>query len=338
MSRDSNVFIFFSLIYSYCKKDLELGVFKMTTIKVLEGSELEKIVTKPLIDALTTMNKYSVLPVYSLQFIIDKSNMLPYPTLVAYDNKSLITEASSLTPHLEDVIHEKSPKTITPAVIVYPEGIDFSTMVVGSENYHFSSSYLIVGKELKDNLKNSKLELVRATIVSDIGRMNVETKLEWKFIPYQKATDDIDVKTEAIVDTCVSDIPFTIKPLHLPFKNYLKISKSLTGIIDTIANIATLPNLSVIDDPKELSELFNIVKEDQMIDFPTANVKLFKDFMKVKPTKATVIYTKGNFNNDTEVTSVFFEMYFKANHYNVGIFYRYLDNIFDTLSGEYTEE
>mgnify|MGYP003299115020 CR=1 FL=1 len=158
----------------------------MNTIKIFEGVELEKIIIKQLTDALTTMNKYSVLPVYMMQFIIPKSNMIPKIVLTAYDNKSLITEASSLTSHLEDVIHEKTPKTITPAVIVYPEDLTFSDVVVGKDDYYYSSSYLVIGKELKDGLRNNRVSIDKIELKSDSNRMRVETEVFWRLLPYDK--------------------------------------------------------------------------------------------------------------------------------------------------------
>ena len=310
----------------------------MNTIKVFEGQELDKLIIKPLIEALTAMNKYSVLPVYMMQFVIPKLDMIPKVVLTAYDNKSLITEASSLTSHLEDVIHEKTPKTITPAVIVYPESLSFSDVVIGKDDYFYSSSYLIVGKELKDGLKNNKVSINKIELKSDSGRMHVETIIDWSLIPYNKSSEDSGEKETYYPEECISKIPFSINPLHLPFKNYLKISKSLSSIINTIANISTDPNMVIIDDSKDIASIFDDIKENQMIDIPMTNgIKIFKDFVKVKPTKFLFIYKRDEFNDISSIANVFCEMYFKSNHCNVGIFYRYLDNIFDCLSGKYEE-
>lgn len=301
-------------------------------IKTFEGDELKKIIINPLIDELTAMNKYTVLPVYALQFVINKLDMKPRPILTAYDNKALITEASSLIPHLEDVIHEKTPKNITPTVIVYPEDIGYSDVIIGKDDYHYSSAYLIAGKELKDNLKNGLVNISKVEVVSDMGQFNIMTKIHWNLVDETK--DDIIVPTEQ----CIEPMPFTIKLFKLPFSNYAESIKSLRTIVTEIANVKTEQNSLIISDDSILADIANNVKEDQMIDIPgTESIKIFKDFVKVKPTKAFTVFKRECYTDDTAVTSVFFEMYFKSSHLNVGIFYRYLDNIFDTLSGVYKE-
>ena len=45
-------------------------------IREIEGDALEETVLKPLNNALTLINKYSVLPIYFMQFIIDKITLL----------------------------------------------------------------------------------------------------------------------------------------------------------------------------------------------------------------------------------------------------------------------
>lgn len=295
-------------------------------IKTFEGEELKKLIINPLIDSLTAINKYTVLPVYALQFIINKLDMIPKPILTAYDNKALITEASSLVPHLEDVIHEKTPKNITPTVIVYPEYINYYDVIVGhNESFHYSSAYLVIGKELKDNLKNNKISIDKVELISDISRMNVATKL---YISYLDPT----------VEQCVEPMPFSIKLFKLPFSNYVASAKSLRTIVTTLSNVTTEQNSLSITDDNILADLANNVKEDQMINIPgTDSIKIFKDFVKVKPTKVFTVFERECYTESTTVTNVFFEMWFKSSHLNVGIFYRYLDDIFDTLSGVYKE-
>ena len=301
-------------------------------INTFEGDELKKIIINPLIDALTAMNKYSVLPVYVLQFVINKLDMVPHPILTAYDNKSLITEASSLIPHLEDVIHEKTPKNITPTVIVYPEYLNYRDVILGSsDSFYYSSAYLISGKELKDNLKNGFTNISKVELISDMGQFNIMTKIHWNLV------DEVKDNETITTEQCIEPMPYSIKLFKLPFMNYAESVKSLRPIVNEIANINEQNNLIITDD-SILADIANNVKEDQMIDIPgTESIKIFKDFVKVKPTKAFTVFKRECYTDDTAVTSVFFEMYFKSSHLNVGIFYRYLDNIFDTLSGVYKE-
>ncbi len=309
----------------------------INTIKTFENDELKNLIINPLIDSLTAINKYSVLPVYVLQFIIRKSDMIPRPILTAYDNKALITEASSLTSHLEDVIHEKTPKNITPAMIVYPEDISYNDVILGNNDlYHYSSAYLIIGKELKDNLKNNKIDISKIELVSDIARHNIATKIYWKMIDCEFVNESTGLKTVTPTEQCIETIPFAIKTFKLPFLNYTETAKSLRTIVSSVANVNENNSLR-IDDNTVLSMIADGVKENQMIDIPgTKSIKIFKDFVKVKPNKIFTVFDQNQFDG-ISITNVFFEMYFKSSHLNVGIFYRYLDDIFDTLSGVYKE-
>lgn len=297
-------------------------------IKTFEGDSLKPIIDS-LITELTTINKYSILPVYVLQIVINKLDMVPKIILSAYDNKALITEASSLTPHLEDVIHEKTPKNITPIVIVYPNTITYKDVILGNnDQYYYSSVYLIIGKELKDGIKTGKINISKIELISDMGKLNVLTKIYWEI--------------SSDYEECVSPIPFTIKSFKLPFSNYAISAKSLRSIIN---EISSTPDVNIIDDQEILTSMFDSVKEDQMLDMPgTESVKIFKDFIKVKPTNIFTIFNREKYVKDAlsntdsiSIVNVFFRMFFKSNKLNVGIFYRYFDNIFDTLNGVYIE-
>ena len=305
-------------------------------IETFENDELKQLIINPLIDSLTAMNKYSVLPVYVLQFVINKLDMVPHPILTAYDNKPLITEASSLLSHLEDVIHEKTPKNITPAVIVYPEYLNYRDIILGnSDSFYYSSAYLIVGKELKDYLKNGKINISKVELVSDMSRLNVVTKLYWNIVDSETVDES---GTKESIHQCIDSLPFSIKTFKLPFSNYIETAKSLRSIVSSMSNVSD-NNSILIEHNLLLASMFDDVKENQMINIPgTKSIKIFKDFVKVKPNKIFSVFEQNKYDSDSiSITNVFFEMYFKSSHLNVGIFYRYLDDIFDTLNGVYKE-
>ena len=305
-------------------------------IKIFEGEDLKNTFINPLISALTVINKYSVFPNYILQFVISKVGYNPYVVLTSYEDKNLLIETSSYSDHLEEIMHSRSPKTATQTVIVYPEGISYSDVVLeNSDEYYYSSSYLISGKELKDNIKNGRIEFYKMELLSDLNRSKIQTNLFWKNIPY--STKDPDGEKEITIEECICKLPMSIKLFQAPFINYSNATKKYRSIISAIMDIANNPLSVIIDDDDTLKKMFETIKEKQMIDIPRLNnIKVFKDFVKVKPTKLTVIASKEKYSLEDDgisAVSVFFNMYFKNNHYNAGIFYKYIDTIFDNLIG-----
>lgn len=305
-------------------------------IKTYEGNELKKVVIDPLVSALTVINKYNIFPNYILQFIISKVGYIPYVVLTAYEDKSLLIETSSYSPHLEEIMHIKSPKTAAQTVIVYPEGIKYSDVILeNSDEFYYSSSYLISGKELKDNIKNGKIDFYKLELVSDLNRTKIRSNLFWKMIPY--SSKDPDGEQELVAEECIGKIPSSIKLFQAPFINYSKITKKYSSIISAIMDIANNPLSVIIDDDETLKSMFETIKEKQMINIPRLkDIKVFKDFIKVKPSKLTVIASKDKYTMEDDgifAISVFFNMYFKTNHYNAGIFYKYIDAIFNNLIG-----
>lgn len=305
-------------------------------IKTYEGDELKKAIIDPLVTALTVINKYNIFPNYIMQFMISKVGYVPYIVLTSYEDKNLLIETSSYSSHLEEVMHNKSPKTAAQTVIVYPENIKYSDVILeNSDEFYYSSSYLISGKELKDNIKNGRIEFYKLELVSDLNRTKIQTNLFWKMIPY--STKDPDGEKEILAEECIGKIPSSIKLFQAPFINYSNITKKYNEIISAIINIANNPLSVVIEDDDVLKDMFETIKEKQMVDIPRLNdIKVFKDFVKVKPTKLTVVASKEKYTNENDglfAISVFFNMYFKSSHYNAGIFYKYIDSIFNNLIG-----
>ena len=299
----------------------------------------------PVLTLLTNMNKYTTIPVYFLQVLVSKVTYLPKYIVTAYDNLDLITNTSAAVPHLEDIIHQKMPKTITPSAIVYPEDIQASEVLYKkNENYVYSTVFLVSGKELKDALKNETILIKRILIKSDMNRREFQVDIEWTDNIYDEVT-----KLPIEQPEMISPITDSLVPLHLPFSNYVKSVSSYKDIVEHITNMmASNVEVGEKDQGYKYSEknigknliesMVTNVKEENMICLPDGNTSLFKDFIKVKPTTFRYWACNSKINDDVETRNVCLDMYIKSSKCNVMLFYRYFDKLVNEIVGKYKEK
>ena len=119
-----------------------LGNNKFVELKRFQGDELQKIILDPLDTLITNINKYTVIPIYVCNFIVSKFDMIPKMVLVAYDDKSLITEVIASDSMLESILMEKTPDVVSPTIMVYQNDVPRNSIMFNyDENYYYSTSY-----------------------------------------------------------------------------------------------------------------------------------------------------------------------------------------------------
>ena len=295
-------------------------------IKTLVDDELNKEIIEPLIKELTLINKYTIIPIYFLQFLVVKSTKAIKIVLSANDNREYLIETANTENHFKAVIYEKMPKSVTPITLVYPSGVSLLDTVYNKcEEYDYSSVYMISGKELKDALSKKLITITKADIyLRKNGSLNVI--LQWKY-------------DSSLQDILISPVPSLASTTRLPLVNFAKTSKSLVPIIESIVKTYTFPLISydsIInkDDGNKISSLVDKVKLDQMLSISKAseNFKIFKDFIKQKPNKIRV-WSSDDFENDTHIKTVALDMYFKNADSSSLLIYRYVDDVVDSIIG-----
>jgi len=295
-------------------------------LREFEGNALEESIVAPLIQALTLMNKFSVLPVYFMQFIISKSTYMPHVILTAYDDRDMVISASKSVSHLNSVIYDKCPKTITPAAIVYPQNVSLRDVLYNvSEDYWYSSSYVICGKELKDALNKKNIEFTKLRIYTDIQKRHARVSIGWKACA--KKPEEATITELNVILAPISE---AVDSIRLPLSNICKKIPSYGSIINTVAqNAPTSFKSEDPDDATVINQITTNVKENQMIHVEKTEAKIFKDFVKQKP-EGIMIWTC--IDDTTDIRDVALHMNFKNNKNNVILFYRYIDNVVDSLS------
>lgn len=295
-------------------------------LRDFEGDALEACVTTPLIQALTLMNKFSVLPVYFMQFLISKSTLMPHIILTAYEDRDMVISASKSVSHMNSVIYDKCPKTITPAAVVYPQEVSLRDVIYNiSDDYWYSSSYVICGKELKDALSKKNIELTNLRIYTDPQKRRTRTSIGWK--SSVKKQDDATIVELNVILAPISEAVDTIR---LPLSNICNKIPSFKPIITTIAQ--SVPTSFKSEDPDDatvINQITSSVKENQMIPVEKTEAKIFKDFIKQKP-EGMLIWTC--IDDESDIRDVALNMRFKNNKNNVILMYRYIDNVVDSLS------
>lgn len=293
-------------------------------IREIEGDALEETVLKPLNNALTLINKYSVLPIYFMQFIIDKITLLPYIVFTAYDDRDMILSVANPVNHMCDVIYDKTPATITPSVIAYPSNIDINEIIYStSERYYYSSSYLVSGKELKTALSKEKIKIEKLIVTQDKRFKTAKTVIAWKV---NADTEDEAIELENNI--MLYPIPDGLKVVKLPLINICSKIKSLKPIIESVIN--TEPAVWLGKD-LDLSNMVTDIKDEIMCTFKNSDIKIFKDFLKQKP-DTLYLWKSESMEDNQRIISVAANNVFNKTKYNSLILYRYIDNIYDTLS------
>lgn len=292
------------------------------TLRNFDGDALQESILKPLDTLITSISKYSVLPVYVLSFMISKINYIPKLVLSAYDDVALMTETSASNAELEHKLIFKTPDSIYPTVVVYPNDLSRDSILYShSENYIYSSTFLIHGKDIKESIKNHLIDKV-------VLRSNTA-----------RTIFDIDIIGAFSEDGLVSKIPNNADVVRLPLINYAKKHPTYNKILTEIAS----GNGTIIADSC-LAELFAKVKGTQSCGIPGSDIIVFKDFIKQKPT-GMIVYSvseevERTINDSKETISiknVALEMSFKNSKCTHVLFYRYMDKILDKIIGSYDE-
>jgi len=292
----------------------------------IEGDALEEIILKPLNNALTLMNKYSVLPIYFMQFIVDKATLLPIITLTAYDDRDMVLSMANSVNHMCDIIYNKTPSTITPSVIVYPNNMDRNDVLYNtSEKYYYSSVYVICGKELKIALSKNKLQILKVKIQCDKYMRSAKTIIAWK-----TNADTEEEANELENNIMLYPISDNIRLIKLPLINICSKIQSVKPILESVINPNNEPAVWYGKD-LELSNIVTDIKDEIMCSFKNSDIKIFKDFIKQKP-DTLYLWKSENVKDKQNIVSVAADMVFNKTKYNSLILYRYIDNIYDSLS------
>lgn len=300
-------------------------------LREINGSDLTEFINEKMLQSLTVMNKYTVMPIYFMQFVISKVNLVPNVVLIAYDDRDMALSITKNQSHMHSVICEKYPKTITPTVITYPQNISYEDILLNkSEDFYYSSSYVISGKELKTVLSKKIIEFTEIRIYSDTLRKNVRVSVDWKgnLNNIDNNTSQLDIN----LDSYMSPIPETIDTVKLPLMNYVKHSKTFKGILSEIANHSPISYDSKNkEDYDKILTMVNEVKEEQMINIPNINIKVFKDFIKQRPNTFKVW---GSIEKDkgVDITTVCIDLGFNSSKQHSLVLYRYLDNVVNSLN------
>lgn len=300
-------------------------------LRELDGAVLEDFINEKLIAALTVMNKYSIMPVYFMQFMISKINLVPNVILIAYDDRDLALSITKNQSHMHSTICDKYPKTITPTVLTYPQNINYEDVLINkSEDFYYSSSYIICGKELKNALAKKLIEITKIQIYSDALRKNVRVTIAWKGNPVN--ADNPEEIDETELNVILTPVPETIDTIKLPLMNYVKHSPTFKGILSEIANHSPLEYDSKNkEDYSHILSLVNNVKDEQMITFPNTKLKVFKDFIKQRP-NTFKIWGDTEHHDEVAITTVCLDLGFNSSKMHSLILYRYLEDVVDSLN------
>ena len=303
-----------------------LGNNKFVELKRFQGDELQKIILDPLDTLITNINKYTVIPIYVCNFIVSKFDMIPKMVLVAYDDKSLITEVIASDSMLESILMEKTPDVVSPTIMVYQNDVPRNSIMFNyDENYYYSTSYLIYGKDIKTLIKENLITDV--IIYGDPLKTNIS----------------IDIKGNFDQQGLFIKVPDSASVLKLPLHNYVRRHETYNDIFSKVANQEGV----LISDQTYLGDLFSEVKAEQSCVIKNTNgIQLFKDFMKQKPTALIVYSNKGNSSfaklglkvePNLNIVDVALEMSYIGNKVTHMVFYRYIENIVDKIVGNYDE-
>jgi len=312
-------------IYYYFRHDVEYDEYLreifMITDKLLrsfEGEVLQVNVVDPLSALLTAMNRYSVLPVYTMHFLVSRINLIPFIVLVAYDDNPLILSMSASNVRLQDIMADKLPGTACPTVLVFPESVDFADVIYNvSDKYYYSSSYILAGKDMKDIVKLGGI--TRLAMYTNTGRDYVSCRLEGNF-----GGDEV----------IMSPLPEQIvTPVKMPFINFVKQNSRYKPLLENVINGR---NKTYDENAASLKSLFDDLKRKQCVQIGEANV--FRDFIKLKPSSLEVFSIKEPYAEGVNTTSVCLHMLYAGTKNRQVVFYRYLDNIMDTIVGTDEED
>lgn len=297
-------------------------------LREYDGAALEESILTPLVSALTVMNKFTVLPLYYVHFLVSKISYVPKIVITSIDDRDTLISASNADTHMNDLIYDKTPKTVSPTAIVFPSDMHYSDLVYNvSEDYFYSSTYIVAGKELKDMLSKKVVEIVGLKIYSDNLRKNVRVSIGWKF-----NTSEGYKEAPGLI---LYPLPETIKELKLPLINYTAIKPQLNEVIKIIASKTPEIYYQGVnkEDLVKINEIVNGTKESQMYNIPSTDIKVFKDFIKQKPTNMR-IWSCDDYDDESQVDvkDVALNMSFSNSKQDVILIYRYLNNIIDSLN------
>jgi hypothetical protein len=281
----------------------------MTGNKLLreyKDDEFKKQVCKPLEDLLTAVSKYNTLPLCIIQFLISRTNLHPETVLISFADKDVMGLISKINYDLNQSVSDSSPDLITPTILIFPPAIQLKDAVYNvSQQYYYSSAYLVNVSSFKKSIKDGLVKSL--SIYSNSSER-----------------DCVSCTLECIGNTgCIKLPELKNLPIKIPFINSIRFSPRYKDIINEIVK----ENRRTYSDKEELEKIFNRVKSEQSFDYN--GVHLFRDFIKQKPLSLSV-YSCENKENDIDIKTVCLETAFN-NGLNHLLFYRYINNVVDTI-------
>ena len=302
-------------------------------IKTYSGEELDALILKPLDKLITSMNKYTVLPIYVCNFLISKIDYVPKIVLAAYDDKALITEISASNTGLEETLMAKAPQVVYPTVLVFGNDIPVSSVISNfDEMYWYSTSFVIYGKGFKDLVKGGTP--VKKTKDDEDGEKPISGSIKEIRIVQNGKSCSVEIDGDYDEQGLISAIPSSADVVKLPFGNYKKKHPSYENIIALIAENSPVANIS---DQTVLAKLLDDVKEEQAAFIPGTNDQLFKDFYKMRPTAMSVYHIRESIKEDLNIVDVALIMSYKSGNLTHVVFYRYIENVVQKIIGNYEE-
>lgn len=298
-------------------------------LRVFDGDTLKENFLKPLSEEITAINKYTVLPVYVLSFLIDRVSFIPTLVLSAYDDKFLMTETASVDPKLEQKVLDDTPTVVYPTVIIFPSSLKSSDVLFSrSEMFIYSTSFVLSGKDVK----------------AVIDKEDIFKRIAIKCNP-SRTVFSVSIEGRANSNLYIQPISDSAEVVRLPFSNYAKKHNSYTGIISEISANKGVQVIDTPDNKDAISKLFDTVKQEQWCTIPGTDIKLFKDFMKQKPTNL-VVYScedvvtpiaKTNNASKLVIKNVCLKMDYKSSKLTHVLFYRYMSGVVSDIKGTYME-
>lgn len=292
------------------------------TMRTMVDSELETFI-HTLTDELVAIDKYATLPIIVIHILVSKATFMPYPVLVAYDDKAIMDSLSSLDSYLESMMLDKTPTSVYPTVIIVPPEISLDEVIYNfSDRFYYSNRYIAYGKDLKSMIKNESF--IKKIIIKSNKNRN-------KISLFGLAN------TESFNNNFILEIDQLVLPeLKLPFCSYSRKKESYVSIINKII----VGDKKIFIDGKDIDmkEFFEKVKDKQMVSLnisDTDKVLFFKDFIKTKPQSIEIYHTDDKIDETVDITTVAILLNFKTSKYTHIIFYKYLTNILESVKGEY---
>jgi len=270
----------------------------------------EQLVKTRLMAMTTSILRYNIPDVYSLQFMVSRINLQPTPILLSIDsNKSLIS-GSVLSDNFKSVVSNSINELVTPTVLIFPTTIDKRYVLFGGIPFTFAPFYLIIAKPFKDRIKEDDISSV--IVYSNNKRDRYVVRLGKDDDALEDAGDDYVLMN--------SNIAY---PLKLPFVNFVHTINS--NYISILSQLSFIPTESF--DKKQCKIVFDSFKQDSVYRTPVNGIHVYKDFMKLSPTNMDVYNTIEM--NETDggqyaIMNVALHLLYENQKLQHLVFYRYI--------------